>query len=105
MEDGDSFETDGEAENWVPIAVVLRSAESLKRCDSDPGEGTLTTSLESELSSSQPADGSNRGEVEEFAKDMEEADEVPDGTGSLSTAEKELRVVDGGRTSASSKGE
>jgi hypothetical protein len=43
--------------------------------------------------------------VGEVAKDVEEADEVvPDGTGRLSTGDKELRV-DGGRTSASSKGE
>ena len=42
----------------------------------------------------------------EVAKDVEEADEVvPDGRGRLSTGDEELRVVDGGRTSASSKGE
>jgi hypothetical protein len=66
----------------------------------------LTTSLEFDLSSSQKVDRSERGEVGEVAKDVEEADEVvPDGRGRLSTGDEELRVVDGGRTSASSKGE
>jgi hypothetical protein len=66
----------------------------------------LTTSLEFDLSSSLLVDGSGRGEVGEVAKDVEEAEEVvPDGTGILSTGDKELGVVDGGRTSASSKGE
>jgi hypothetical protein len=34
--------------------------------------------------------------VGEVAKDVEEADEIPDGTGRLSTGDKELRVGGGG---------
>ena len=80
------------------------SEESARRA-SDPSERVSTTSLEPGLSSSQRVDGSEREEVGEVAKGVEEADEVvPDGTGRLSTGDKELRV-DGGRTSASSKGE
>jgi hypothetical protein len=44
--------------------------------------------------------------VGKVAKDVEEADEVvPDGRRRLSAGDKELRVVAGGRTSASFKGE
>jgi hypothetical protein len=65
----------------------------------------VTVSLESDLTSSQGVDKPGSRVVEEVAKEVWEADEIPDGIGRLSTGDEELRVVDGGRTSASSKEE